>query len=52
MKNPLNSKKYFHVHETFHTRQKAPLSKISHTYPTMMKLSTDILYLKKIQKYI
>ena len=32
--------------------QKAPpLPKICHTYPTMMKLSTIILYLKKIKKY-
>ena len=27
-----------------------PLSRISHTYPTMMKSSTVIPYLKKIQK--
>ena len=27
-----------------------PLSKICHTYPTMMKLSTGIPYLKKFQK--
>ena len=30
--------------------QKAPLPKICHTYPAMMKLSTVIPYLKKIQK--
>ena len=30
--------------------QKAPLPKISHTYPTMVKLGTVIPYLKKIQK--
>ena len=30
--------------------QKCPLSKICHTYPTMMKLGTFIPYLKKIQK--
>ena len=29
---------------------KAPLPKICHTYPTMMKLGTVIPYLKKIQK--
>ena len=29
-----------------------PLSKIGHTYPALMKLSTVIPYLKKIQKYI
>ena len=28
----------------------APLPKIRHTYPTMMKLGTVIPYLKKIQK--
>ena len=27
-----------------------PLPKICHTYPTMMKLDTVILYLRKIQK--
>ena len=32
--------------------KKAPLSKICHTYPTMMKLGTVIPYLKKIQKYM
>ena len=32
--------------------QKAPLPKICHTYPTMIKLDTAISYLKKIQKYI
>ena len=30
--------------------KKAPLHKICQTYPTMMKLGTDIPYLKKIQK--
>ena len=30
--------------------QKAPLPKICHTYPTMMKLGTVIPYLRKIQK--
>ena len=30
--------------------QKDPLSKICHTYPTMMKLGAVIPYLKKIQK--
>ena len=30
--------------------QKAPLSKICHTYPTLMKLGAVIPYLKKIQK--
>ena len=30
--------------------KKAPLPKICHTYPTMMKLDTIIPYLKKIQK--
>ena len=30
--------------------QKGPLPKISHTYPTMMKLGTIIPYLKRIQK--
>ena len=30
--------------------KKAPLPKIYHTYPTMMKLGTVIPYLKKIQK--
>ena len=30
--------------------KKAPLRKICHTYSTMMKLGTDIPYLKKIQK--
>ena len=30
--------------------KKAPLPKICHTYPTMMKLGTVIPYLKKIQK--
>ena len=29
--------------------KKAPLPKISHTYPTMMKLATPIPYLKKIE---
>ena len=32
--------------------QKTPLSKICHTYPTMMKLGTAISYLKKLQKYM
>ena len=31
-------------------RKKAPVPKICHTYPTMMKLQTHIPYLKKIQK--
>ena len=30
--------------------KKAPLPKICHTYPTMMKLGTVIPYLKKIEK--
>ena len=30
--------------------KKAPLSKICHTYPAIMKLGTVIPYLKKIQK--
>ena len=30
--------------------KKVPLPKICHTYPTMMKLSTFVPYLKKIQK--
>ena len=30
--------------------KKTPLSKICHTYPTIMKLGTVIPYLKKIQK--
>ena len=30
--------------------KKAPLPKICHRYPTMMKLGTVIPYLKKIQK--
>ena len=30
--------------------KKASLPKISHTYPTMMKLGTVIPYLKKIKK--
>ena len=30
--------------------KKAPLPKICHTYPTVMKLDTVIPYLKKIQK--
>ena len=30
--------------------KKAPLPKICHAYPTMMKLGTIIPYLKKIQK--
>ena len=30
--------------------QKAPVSKICHTYPTMMKLGKIIPYLKKIKK--
>ena len=32
--------------------KKAPLSKICHTYPTMIKLGTVIPYLKKIQKVV
>ena len=32
--------------------KKFPISKISHTYITMMKLGTLIAFLKKIQKYI
>ena len=32
--------------------KKALLPKICHTYPTMMKLGTVILYLKKIEKYM
>ena len=30
--------------------KKAPLAKICHTYPTMMKLDTVIPYVKKIPK--
>ena len=30
--------------------KKAPLPEICHTYPTMMKLGTVIIYPKKIQK--
>ena len=30
--------------------KKVPLSKICHTYPTLIKLGTVIPYLKKIQK--
>ena len=30
----------------------SPFPKICHTYPTMMKLGTVIVYLKKIQKYM
>ena len=30
--------------------KKAPLSKICHTYPTLMKLGTIAPYLKKIQE--
>ena len=30
--------------------KRPPLPKISHTYPTMMKLITQIPYLKKIEK--
>ena len=30
--------------------KRSPLSKIFHTYPSMMKLGTGIPYLKKIQK--
>ena len=30
----------------------APIPKICHTYPTMMKLGTVIPYLKKTQKYM
>ena len=30
--------------------KRAPLPKICHTYPTMMKLGTVIPYLKKIKK--
>ena len=32
--------------------KKALLPKIYHTYPTMMKLGTEIPYLQKIQKYM
>ena len=32
--------------------KKAPPPKIYHTYPTIMKLSTVIPYLKKIQKHM
>ena len=32
--------------------KKAPLSKICHTYPTMMKLGTVIPYLKDIKHYM
>ena len=32
--------------------KRAPLPKICHTYPTMMKLGTVIPYLKKIKKKI
>ena len=32
--------------------KKAPIPKICHTYPTIMKLGTVISYLKKIQRYI
>ena len=34
----------------FEKLKKAPLLKICHTYPTMMKLGTVIPSLKKIQK--
>ena len=32
--------------------KKPPLSKISHTYPTKMKLGSVIPYLKRPQKYM
>ena len=32
--------------------KKAPIAKICHTYPTMMKLGKVIPYLKKIKKYM
>ena len=39
------------AHRWWEWSQKGPsLPKISHTYSTMMKLDTDIPYLKKIQK--
>ena len=38
------------VHGSGDGCKKAPLSKICHTYPTMIKLGTVIPYLKKIQK--
>ena len=39
------------AHRWWERSQKGPsLPKISHTYSTMMKLGTDIPYLKKIQK--
>ena len=34
----------------FRAAQKAPLPKICHTYPAMMKLGTVTPYLRKIQK--
>ena len=39
------------AHGTEGGGQKAPLPKICHTFPTMMKLGTITPYLKKIQKY-
>ena len=38
------------AHEWEGRAKKAPLPKICHTYPTMMKLGTLITYQKKIQK--
>ena len=32
--------------------KKAPVSKICHTYPAMMKLGTVIPYFKKVKKYV
>ena len=41
---------YFWGYSRMGVAKKAPLPKICHTYPTMMKLGTVIPYLKKIRK--
>ena len=46
--NPVQDGRFWTTHE-WGSPKKAPLPKICHTYPTMMKLCTAIPYLKKIQ---
>ena len=42
---------FFRAAEEWGGGKKAPLPKICHTYPTMIKRGTVIPYLRKMQKY-
>ena len=50
--NPVKDGRFWDCSRIGEWEQKAPLHRISHTYPTMMKLGTVLPYIKKIQKNI